>query len=248
MSNAKRGRALIIAMTEFHNRSERSRDMLEPRKGVKRDTDRLFRALSLLGYNVSLHLDVSAREIREIYHNESRFVQGECFISILSSHGQEGLIYDFYGEPVYLRDLYDSLSPKNCPALAGIPKLFFIQACRGKEIDEGVVLETDSAECEADTFCHSWNLPSDTVVMFATSEGYVAFQNPAGSFFLQTLCDIIEGEERELALNQIFTLISYHTAYNFQSRGTYAGYKEMPCFITNLTKELRPFRQLENTC
>uniref|UniRef100_A0A8C5ML46 Caspase-3 n=1 Tax=Leptobrachium leishanense TaxID=445787 RepID=A0A8C5ML46_9ANUR len=246
MSIAIRGRALIIAMTDFHNPSGDRGITLERRKGVKRDTNRLFKALSHLGYKVSLHWDVSAKEIHEIYQKESELPQGECFISILSSHGKEGIIYDFYGEPVYLRELYNILSPENCPALAGIPKLFCIQACRGTDMDEGVVLETDSGTCDADTFSHSWDIPNDTVVMFATSEGYVAFQNPAGSVFLQTLCDIIESEEQDLSLSQIFTLISYDVAYNFQSHGTYGGYKEMPCLITNLTKEVRPFRRMGN--
>ncbi|XP_053318815.1 caspase-7-like [Spea bombifrons] len=244
MSEPIKGRALIIAMTKFHSRSRASPNVLGRRKGVTRDTKRLFKALSHLGYKVTLQEDVSAKEIREIYQKESRMPQGECFISILSSHGEEGLIYDFYGEPVFLRDLYDILSPRNSPALAGIPKLFFIQACRGKDFDEGVVVETDSASCE--TFSHSWSIPSDTVVMFASSEGYVAFQNPIGSVFLQTLCDIMEGEGRYLELSQIFTRISYNVAYKFQSRGLYEGYKEMPCYITNLTQQLWPFRHLGN--
>ncbi|KAM8972381.1 caspase-7-like [Pelodytes ibericus] len=244
MSRVIRGRAVIIAMTEFHSRTGGGVEALEQRKGVKRDTKRLFKALSLLGYKVTLHVDVSVSEIREIYKEESKLPHGECFISILSSHGQEGMIYDFYGEPVFLKELYNILHP----ALAGIPKLFFIQACRGTEKDEGVELETDSASCEPDAFSHGWYLPSDTGVMFASSEGYVAFQNPAGSVFLQTLCNIMEGEEQELELNQIFTRISYHVAYNFQSRGQYEGYKEMPCYITNLTRVLRPFRPLGNAC
>ncbi|XP_041444051.1 caspase-7-like [Xenopus laevis] len=124
MLKEMKGRAVIIAISEFHNRQGES---LDKRKGVKRDANRLFKVLTHLDYKVSLHMDVSAKEIKDIYQKESKMPQGGCFISILSSHGDEGLIYDFYGEPVLLRDLYNILAPHNSPLLAGVPKLFFVQ-------------------------------------------------------------------------------------------------------------------------
>ncbi|XP_063786429.1 caspase-7-like isoform X2 [Pseudophryne corroboree] len=173
---------------------------------------------------------------------ESKVPQGECFISILSSHGEEGIIYDFYGEPLLLRDLYDMVSPHNNPALAGIPKIFFIQACRGAGLDEGTDLEADGAPMDIGAFSHIDFLPRDTVVMFASSEGYAAFQNPVGSIFLQTLCDMLSGNEKDLELTRLLTRLACRVAYTFQSKGKYEGYKEMPCYITNLTQEVYPFR------
>ncbi|KAE8619049.1 hypothetical protein XENTR_v10009580 [Xenopus tropicalis] len=242
MLKEMKGRAVIIAISEFHPRHGEV-GSLDQRKGVKRDVNRLFKVLSRLGYKVSLHMDVSAKEIKDIYQKESKMPQGESFISILSSHGNEGLIYDFYGTPVLLRDLYDILAPNNSPLLAGVPKLFFVQACRGEQFDEGVFLETDGDTCATDAFSLSLNLPRDSVLMFASSEGHVAFQNPGGSVFLQTLCNLLEGEERNLELNRILTRLAHMVAYTFQSQGQYGGFKEMPCYTTNLTRELYPFRQ-----
>ncbi|KAG8574495.1 hypothetical protein GDO81_009208 [Engystomops pustulosus] len=243
MSKVTKPRALIIANTEFHPRPGGNGIRLAPRKGVKHDTKRLHKVLSNLGFAVSLHMEVSANDIREIYHKESRKPQGDCFISILSSHGEEGLIYDFYGEPVLLKDLYNWISPHNSPALAGIPKLFFIQACRGSKLDEGTTLEMDSAPVHISAFSHINFLPSDTVVMFASSEGYAAFNNPSGSIFLKTLYDLLSGNEKDLELTQLLTRLAYYVAYNFESNGKNGGCKEMPCYITNLTRELHPFQR-----
>ncbi|XP_069618265.1 caspase-7-like [Ranitomeya imitator] len=243
MSNASKSRAVIIGITEFHPRSGGSGTTLPPRKSVKHDIKRLHRVLSSLGFAVSLYTDISGNEIREIYQRESKKPQGDCFISILSSHGEEGIIYDFYGEPVLLRDLYDLISPHNSPALAGIPKLFFIQACRGSKLDEGTELQTDSAPLHISAFSHIDFLPRDTVVMFASSEGYAAFNNPLGSFFLKALYDLLSGSEKDLELTQLLTRLAYRVAYNFESNGKNAGCKEMPCYITNLTRELYPFRR-----
>ncbi|XP_040201997.1 caspase-7-like [Rana temporaria] len=238
-------RALIISMTEFHSRPGGKGMTLDPRKGAMRDTNRLFQILSRLGFEVTLSIDASAREIREIYRKEREIPQGDCFINIISSHGEEGVIYDFHGEQVYLRDLYDLLSPENCPALAGVPKLFFIQACRGMALDQGVFLETDGAPPQISAFSHIDFIPRDTVVVFASSEGYAAFQNPLGSIFLQTLCNMLDGKEKDLEITQLLTRLNHLVAYNFESRGTYGGYKEMPCFITNLTRDLHPFKKRE---
>ncbi|KAG8440998.1 hypothetical protein GDO86_006652 [Hymenochirus boettgeri] len=184
-----------------------------------------------------------AEEEQQGTGSESKMPQGECFISILSSHGQEGLIYDFYGEPVFLKDLCSILDPRNSSNMEGVAKLFFVQACRGEELDKGVFIETDSAPGASDAFSLILHLPRDTIIMFASSEGYVAFQNPAGAVFLQTLCDLLEGQERNLELNKILTRLNNRVANDFHSQGAYEGYKEMPCYTTNLTKELYPFRQ-----
>ncbi|KAM9311976.1 caspase-7-like [Gastrophryne carolinensis] len=237
-----KSRAVIISIEKFYKRTGGNGIKLDPRPGVKSETRKLHGILSRLGFEVTMYKEVDASDIREIYKKESKMKQGDCFITIISSHGEEGLIYDFYGEPVYLRDLYDFLSPENCPALNGVPKLFFIQACRGTDMDEGAILETDSAPQQISAFSHINFLPRDTVVAFASSEGYAAFNNPAGSIYLQTLCDMLSGNEKELEITRFLTRLSHTVAYKFESKGQYGGCKEMPCYITNLTRDLYPFR------
>uniref|UniRef100_A0A8C3XJI0 Caspase family p20 domain-containing protein n=1 Tax=Chelydra serpentina TaxID=8475 RepID=A0A8C3XJI0_CHESE len=116
-------RAVIIVNYKFYG----SPEPLEPRSGAKREADKLFKALSKLNYAVKLHYDQEGKEIEEIYRQESREEHGDCFVSILSSHGEEGAIYDCRGEPVKLTRIFQMLSPQSCPVLAGKPKIFFIQ-------------------------------------------------------------------------------------------------------------------------
>ncbi|XP_006129195.2 caspase-7-like [Pelodiscus sinensis] len=212
-----------------------------PRKGAKREADKLFKALSRLNYAVKLHYDLTAEEIEEIYQQESQEEHGDYFVSILSSHGEEGAIYDSEGQPVRLTRIFQLLSPQRCPALAGKPKIFFIQACRGSAMDEGVQLDTDSAGTSDDSVSHYLSLPESTAVMFACSPGYVAFLNPMGSMFLQTLLEFLEGEERQLELARLMTRINWKVAFHCEAKGEHEGYKEMPCFVTNMVREVYPF-------
>ncbi|CAM4684995.1 unnamed protein product [Lepidochelys olivacea] len=233
----RKNRAVIIVNYEFHSRTE----SLSPRKGAKREADKLFKALSKLNYAVKLHYDQTAQEIEEIYQQESREEHGDCFVSILSSHGEEGAIYDCRGELVKLTRIFQMLSPQRCPVLAGKPKIFFIQACRGNKMDPGVWVETDSARPPADSFSHYLSIPDSTAVMFACSPGYSAFLNPLGSMFLQTLLEFLEGDERHLELARLMTRISWKVAFHCEAKGQYKGNKEMPCFVTNMVREVYPF-------
>lgn len=48
-------------------------------------------------------------------------------MSIISSHGEEGVIFGCDSEPVKLTRIFRILSSAKCPALTKIPKIFFIQ-------------------------------------------------------------------------------------------------------------------------
>ncbi|NWQ90414.1 CASP3 protein, partial [Burhinus bistriatus] len=239
MSPPRQSRALVIVNTDFCGRDGDT--VFGTRRGAKREAEKLSSTLSRLNYEVKLMHNKTAKEIEDLYQQECRCEHGEYFVSIISSHGEEGVIFGCDSEPVKLTQIFQILSSKKRPALTKIPKIFFIQACRGGEFDQGVVLECDSGEPEPDCFSDYLSIPPQTVVMFACSPGYVAFLNIFGSMFLQALLKVLEGEERHLALNRLMTRINWEVAFCCQARGTYEGCKEMPCFVTNLQQEVFPF-------
>ncbi|KGL92015.1 Caspase-3, partial [Charadrius vociferus] len=239
MSQPRQSRALVIVNTDF--RSSDGDVTLGTRNGAKREAEKLSTTLSRLNYEVKLMHNKTAKEIEDLYQQECCCEHGEYFVSIISSHGEEGVIFGCDSKPVKLTRIFQILSSKKCPALTKIPKIFFIQACRGHEFDQGVVVECDSGVREPDGFSDYLSIPPQTVVMFACSPGYVAFLNISGSMFLQALLKVLEGEERHLALNRLMTRINWEVAFYCQARGTYEGCKEMPCFVTNLLQEVFPF-------
>uniref|UniRef100_A0A670Z0L3 Caspase family p20 domain-containing protein n=1 Tax=Pseudonaja textilis TaxID=8673 RepID=A0A670Z0L3_PSETE len=123
MTCPKRNRALIIVNYQFLWAKEGFR----PRLGARREADNLFKALSKCNYDVRLFLDLTAKEIEEVYKEESRAEHGKYFVSILSSHGEDGCIMDCQGQALKLTRIYKILSSERCPHLAGKPKIFFIQ-------------------------------------------------------------------------------------------------------------------------
>ncbi|XP_054660673.1 caspase-7-like [Grus americana] len=169
MSQARQNRALIIVNTDFC--SSDSDGAFGTRRGAKREAEKLSKTLSRLNYKVKLMHNKTAKEIEDLYQQECCCEHGEYFVSIISSHGNEGVIFGYDSEPVKLTRIFQILSSEKCPVLSKIPKIFFIQACRGKEFDRGVVVECDSREPEPDCLSDYISIPPQTVVMFACSPG-----------------------------------------------------------------------------
>ncbi|XP_066495782.1 caspase-3-like [Tiliqua scincoides] len=236
----KKSRALVIVNYDFYRSTSQK---LSPRQGAEKEAKRLCKTLSDCNYEVQLCYDLTAKEIEDVYKKECDADHGDYFVSVLSSHGEEGVIFDCEGQPVRLLQIFQALSPQRCHRLAGKPKIFFIQACRGKKIDPGVWVETDSAEPQTDSFSHYLSLPENTAVMFASCPGYAAFINRWESMFLGALQELLKGEERHLELARLMTRISWKVAVRCEARGVHQGGKEMPCFITTMLKEVYPFSQ-----
>nr|XP_013056451.2 caspase-7-like [Anser cygnoides] len=245
MAQARQSRALIIVNTDFC--SSTGDEALGARRGAKREAEKLSKALSELNYKVKLMHNSTAREMEDLYQQECSREHGDFFVSIISSHGEEGAVFGSDCKPLMLTRIFRILSPQNCPVLAERPKVFFIQACRGGTLDQGVFLETDGGQPEPCSFSEYLRIPPNTAVMFACSPGYGAFLNPSGSSFLQALLRALDGEERSLALSRLATRLNGDVALRFQARGTYEGCKQMPCFVTNLPREVFPFSAMSES-
>ncbi|XP_051496694.1 caspase-7-like [Apus apus] len=239
MSQVRPSRALIIVNTHFS--SCKGEVALGTRRGARREAEKLSRTLSQLNYTVKLMVNKTAKEIEDLFQQECGHQHGDYFVTIISSHGEEGIIFGCDSEPVRLTRIFQMFSPAKSLALTRIPKIFFIQACRGTQLDPGVTVECDSGEPGPECFSSCLSIPPQTLVMFACSPGHVAFLNPSGSMFLQALLKVLEGEERHLALHRLLTRVNWEVACRCQARGTYEGCKEMPCFVTNLLQEVFPF-------
>lgn len=213
---------------------------LGKRPGVRKDDKKLHQTLCKLGFSVDIHTDLSRDEIYQLFKKESERPVKDCFMAVLSSHGAEGCVFGADGNPVELSRIFRYFDNKH---MENKVKLFFIQACRGDNLDDGV--EVDSGHVAEESFSPHLSVPIDTAVMYATAPGYAAFMHPLGSVFLQTFCTLLEEDgNRNLELTRLMTRLCHRVAYTFQAKGRgICGKKEMPCLLSRLTRDVYPFAE-----
>ncbi|NXA41304.1 CASP3 protein, partial [Eudromia elegans] len=207
------------------------------RSGTDADAASVREVFMKLGYKIKLNNDLSCRDIFKLLKNisEEDHSKRSSFVCVLLSHGEEGLIYGTDG-PLELKALTSLFRGDKCKSLAGKPKLFFIQACRGTELDSGI--ETDSGPDEP--MCQKIPVEADFLYAYSTAPGYYSWRNAAeGSWFIQSLCRMLSEHARKLELMQILTRVNRRVAEyeSCSNRQDFNAKKQIPCIVSMLTKE-----------
>ena len=64
-------------------------------------------------------------------HTETATDDDQCFVVVISSHGDKDYITGEDDSDMSILDLRNLLSAENFPAMVGKPKVVFINCCRG---------------------------------------------------------------------------------------------------------------------
>ncbi|XP_044064934.1 caspase-2 isoform X5 [Siniperca chuatsi] len=156
MNSSPRGFALVISNVIFDPCAAPD---LDPRKGGEVDDEVLRKVFTELDYLVTVHRDLTAQSMRTCIENFCRRPEhrtmDSCVVCLLS-HGVEGAIYGTDGQLLQLDWVFEAFDNAHCPLLQNKPKMFFIQACRGEEMDCGVE-QIDGPARTCSPSCEQWD-------------------------------------------------------------------------------------------
>ncbi|KAF4080103.1 hypothetical protein AMELA_G00166580 [Ameiurus melas] len=182
------GHCLIINNHTFEDRTR-----LSTRKGTDADRDALTEVFLRMHFIVEERRDLvssdmqnTAKEFAAMDHSRM-----DAFVCCILSHGEKGTVFGIDGESVAIRDL--TLPFAECSTLTGKPKLFFIQACQGKDLQKGVLMHDGSEDELEDDYKKadftSVPLEADFLIGMSTVESYKSFRHTTeGSIYIQDLC------------------------------------------------------------
>ncbi|XP_034553156.1 caspase-2 isoform X2 [Notolabrus celidotus] len=266
MKSSPRGFALVISNVTFDPCAAPD---LDPRKGGEVDDEVLRKVFTELDYLVTVHRDLTAQGMRTCIENFSRRqdhqTMDSCVVCLLS-HGVEGAIYGTDGELMQLDWVFGTFDNAHCPLLQNKPKMFFIQACRGDEMDCGVEqidgpVRTCSPSCEqhdagregqgdsrqrGDIGRNRIKLPqrSDMICGYASLKGTAAMRNTKrGSWFIQEINSALRLHARDTHVADMLVQVNGR----IKEREGYAPgtahhrCKEMSEFTSSLCKDLYLF-------
>ncbi|KAH0616134.1 hypothetical protein JD844_027026 [Phrynosoma platyrhinos] len=214
MDHPEMGLCILVNNKNFHPATGMSY-----RSGTDADAARVVDTFRSLGYTVKPYNDLTCKQIIDVLQNVAKDDHNKrnSFACVLLSHGEDGLIYGTDG-PLELKMLTSLFRGDRCRTLAGKPKLFFIQACRGTDLDSGI--ETDSGSDESMCY-YSWRNSSD------------------GSWFIQSLCLMMKQYGKKLEIMQILTRVNRKVAEfsSYSNHPDFHGKKQIPCIMSMLTKD-----------
>lgn len=249
MNNLTMGVAVIFNQIDFGLQKN-----LSNRDGTEKDANDLKNVLELFDFKVQIHSDCTTSEIKiilkRIYKEDHN--NNNCVLIAMMTHGNKGGIVYTKDNQMKVNDIWKQFTAENCKSLAGKPKIFLFQACRGNLPDVGA--EFEEPKMPDDEFClrSSVNLSpnrfviptvSDILIYFSSAEGFPSFRDDNGSWFVQALCatlrDCYESKE-ETDIMTIFTRINRFIAFARQanSNDDLNACKQMPVIESMLTKRI----------
>ncbi|KAG8179662.1 hypothetical protein JTE90_017801 [Oedothorax gibbosus] len=213
MSSKPVGLCLIINNINFSK--SRTRDE------SKFDVSALRSLFEFLGFKVTVEQDLTAQEMTNCLEKLSKTPElgrVDSIIVYILTHGDR----DKYNvdklrgideEEVALTNVYEMFNHNNCEMLLGKPKLFFFQACRGKEEDLGCfkrLADTDATSFQTSdrssfTLVHFPSL-ADTIVVHSTMPCHLSIiDKHQGSWLCQELIHVFTTDHSR---HDLFTMLN----------------------------------------
>ncbi|CAL4067963.1 unnamed protein product [Meganyctiphanes norvegica] len=229
MRHEFRGRTVIFKYSEFRYGGPPGRECAE------HDTDITEEAFKILGFGVTVYSNLKKRDFIGALRQCAAKDHEECdaLVIVFMSHGfdKNGKEYlNLYDDDIETSELWKEFTPDKCPGLAGKPKLFFIQACRGENTDKGVNLKarkgmsvmTDAMSAAADVQeDYAIPLHADMLMMWASYPGMFAFKSSnngiGGSVFIHFLAKVLREDHQYDDLATMLLTVTREVAVQYES-------------------------------
>ena len=168
------------------------------RRGAEVDEASLASLFHELGFLVRVFNNLTQHEMEEKFMEtaESDHSDYNIFVGVVMTHGGHcDELQGADGRMTSVKHIMAEFLPKRCPSLAGKPKVFFLQSCRGTAEQTRAQSAEDSikdpnrfdSSLVSSTFPHE----VDFLLAFSTPPGYVAYRYDRGSPYIQTLVDVV---------------------------------------------------------
>ncbi|KAH9513478.1 Caspase-7 [Bulinus truncatus] len=267
MKNSPRGRALIINNLKFQSLSDR--------QGSELDESGLISLFKQLDFDVVVENDKTCAEMKQILKNESERDHSKfnCFVLVILSHGFKGGVFGTDGK-VERESHYNYISLKGIKDMFDVtktlidkPKLFFIQACRGVNKNEGRIKPVEVSDGDDLTLAEelftevnetleslipteeaddSTKVPhhADFYIAMSTTSDMASIRNTlVGTWFMQALIYVFANYASRCNIHELMQLVNQLVSKAESKKGL----KQVAEMRHTLTKELYFFPGLTHS-
>lgn len=236
MDHPNRGKAIIFNHEHFDEHSTRI--------GTKKDCQDLKECLEKLKFDVEVCPDYTCNEIQNKIANIAKqdHSKNDCLLIAIMSHGLNSGFICAKDHPYKFENIWKCFTANKCPSLAGKPKLFFIQACRGDQYEDGILMQRTQTDGDPSSVYYSIPDYADFLLAYSTMSGFYSWRSTVnGSWFIQSLCLQLKNNYNNYDLLSLLTFVSHHVAIDYQTYVTENNNtlkKQIPCVKSTLTRLL----------
>ncbi|CAL8272764.1 unnamed protein product [Gadus morhua 'NCC'] len=243
MDHKRRGLALIFNQETFGCQKM-------TRSGTNIDRDNLEIRFKALNFDVQAHQDLTRVDILAKISEAAQadHVDSDCFVCVFLSHGENDKVWA-HDQEISIDEVTDNFKGDKCRSLVRKPKIFILQACRGREFDlpvTGMAGDSDDEEEEQvvadDGVFHTLPAGADFLMCYSVAKGYFSFRDTInGSWYIQDLCKTLEGYGGSREFTELLTLVNSKVCKRSVEKSRIPdaiGKKQIPCFASMLTKNL----------
>ena len=236
MDKNPHGICLIINNHEFYHPTDPEKAHND-RGGASIDQFNLIQTFRYLRYKVEVKENLTAEEMVDTLFKMSQRDHSnyDSFVCCVLTHGERDIVHGADSIPVSLFDLTGIM--KYCKGLAGKPKMFFIQACRGEQEDKGLAIDKDSGGSQPPP-TNTIPQEADFFFGYATPSGNAAYRSRRhGSWYISELCKVFTQNAYHGNLSSMMKKVNFQVSKAF----TKEGLKQCSEYVDRLRSEVHFF-------
>ncbi|RWS25231.1 caspase-6-like isoform X2 [Leptotrombidium deliense] len=223
--------------------------MLKPRRGNKADKHAIVHYFEELGFTIRVFEEMEMYQIEAILkmYAKDQSSSYDLLLCFFLTHGFSDLLCA-KDQAYRLKMIFEPFLPQNCEKFVGVPKLFIINACRGRDYDKGNDVQFDAPGVPID-------IPEDDdfLVAMSSTPGFKTLRHSIfGSFYIKYLIKTLRKSRAENVnedIHSILTTVQRKIAFKIhftnkqvamsdEERKKYNRLKQMPIFFSTLRDKL----------
>ncbi|XP_033226617.1 caspase-1-like isoform X2 [Belonocnema kinseyi] len=246
MNHKNRGKCVVfnheIFDTGFDNR-----------EGSSYDAKRIERTFKNLEFTVEIHDNLKHSDILEKIETlqQEDHSENDCICIFILTHGLNNDLICAKDVAYSSDNIWKPFTAEKCTSLAGKPKIFFFQACRGDKLDSGILLQRSAVRTETDSAITSYKIPThaDFLIAHSTVQGFFSWRNPEeGTWYIKCLCEIIDEYADSTDFVKMLTMTARKVATEYESfhdlNLAQHEQKQVPSLTSMLIRDLYFFKKL----
>ncbi|XP_055587287.1 caspase-7-like [Uranotaenia lowii] len=247
MNGEKRGKVLIFNQMGFDDWRNYTY-----RFGSEQDVAKLYDTLPNLGFleeDIFSYHDLTAEQIQGTARRlavDPTLIDCDCLITVILTHGENDDLVMAKDTSYHLYEFIENFTPSALPSMAGKPKLFIVNACRGELLDDGSSFlhfrsRTDLLDTRGNVEIFSYPEFADFLIVMSSHHGHFSFRNEQGSWLIQEFCNVLNNcrvEQDSIYDILTETNLAVSTRIADSNDSALVGKKQISSFYSTLTRRL----------